>query len=353
MKYLDQAGGSKRPYMSNRDLLVIAILSGMGGVMSTYIGYLGNLLNTVLGVPFGAGQLMSGLHVFWIILAAGLVRKNGAGSAAGLLKGCIEFLTGGTHGIAIIIVSLVQGIIIDLILFIFRRYTLPCLALAGGLAALTNVFVFQILYFAGVGWGYIFLIAGLAFISGVILAGSFGHQVINIIIQARPFQIDTQDQKFAPSNKNKKIGLLFTGLIFLLFTSGAVYYFSQIFIPPWSQAQCTVEGAVEDARSFSLSDFKAEEITIRAELKGQYMHVPEREYTGVPVLAIIREADPLPGSTVLKVIAADGYMIEFSLEKILLDDKFLLIEEDDTMRLIAANYDGSCWVRQVSKLLIE
>jgi Na+/H+ antiporter NhaA len=37
---IDQAGRGKRPYMSNRDLLVIAILSGMGGVMSTYIGYL-------------------------------------------------------------------------------------------------------------------------------------------------------------------------------------------------------------------------------------------------------------------------------------------------------------------------
>jgi hypothetical protein len=28
---IDQAGRGKRPYMSNRDLLVIAILSGMGG----------------------------------------------------------------------------------------------------------------------------------------------------------------------------------------------------------------------------------------------------------------------------------------------------------------------------------
>ena len=36
-----------------------------------------------------------------------------------------------------------------------------------------------------------------------------------------------------------------------------------------------------------------------------------------------------------------------------LDDKSSLIEEEDTMRLIAGNYDGSCWVRQVNKLLIE
>jgi DMSO/TMAO reductase YedYZ molybdopterin-dependent catalytic subunit len=59
------------------------------------------------------------------------------------------------------------------------------------------------------------------------------------------------------------------------------------------------------------------------------MHVPEQEYTGVPVAAIIQEAVPIPGSKVLKVIAADGYMIEFALDKILNDDKFLLIEEEE------------------------
>ena len=77
----------KRYYLSNRDLLVIAILSGIGGVMSTYVGYLGNLLNRIFGVPFGAGQFVSGLHIFWFILIAGLVRRPGAATAAGLLKG--------------------------------------------------------------------------------------------------------------------------------------------------------------------------------------------------------------------------------------------------------------------------
>ncbi len=342
----------KRPYLSNRDLLVIAVLSGIGGVMSTYIGYLANLLNTVLGVPFGAGQLLSGLHVFWIILAAGLIRKTGAGSAAGLLKGCIEFLTGGTHGIAIIIVSLVQGIIVDLILFVFRRYSLTGLSLAGGLAAVTNVLVFQILYFSGIGWGYIALIALLAFISGMILAGSFGYHVINIIIQARPFQLDNKD-KLAPTAKNSKFSLAVTGVIFLLFVSGAAYYFTQVFTPPWSGPQCTVEGAVEQSLSFRLSNFSGQETTIRAELNGQYMHVAEQEYTGVPISVIIREAGLKEGSTVLKVIGTDGYTMEFSLEQVLTDDKFLLIQEEDKLRLIAGNYDGSCWVRQVNRLLIE
>lgn len=67
----------KSDRFSNRDLLVIAVLSGIGGVMSTYIGYLGNLLNNLLGVPFGAGQFVAGLHVF----CSGLLGQLGLGHA--------------------------------------------------------------------------------------------------------------------------------------------------------------------------------------------------------------------------------------------------------------------------------
>jgi energy-coupling factor transport system substrate-specific component len=342
----------KKPYMSNRDLLIIAVLSGIGGVMSTYIGYLANLLNSVLGVPFGAGQLLSGLHVFWIILAAGLIRKPGSAVTAGLLKGCIEFLTGGTHGIVIIIVSLAQGLIVDLLLIVFRRYSFPALSLAGGLAAAANVLVFQILYFSGIGWGYIAFIGFLAFVSGVILAGSLGFHVINIVLQSRPFHLNYQDEE-AKTVRNSKLSMAVIGVLFLFFIGGALYYYTQVYTSPWAGPTCTVEGAVERKLTFRLSNFNDHETTIQAELNGQYMHLAEQDYTGVPVAVIIKEADPIEGSTILKVIAGDGYTIEFPLEQVLKDDKFLLIQEEDKLRLIAGNYEGSCWVRQVNRLLIE
>lgn len=343
----------KAPYMSNRNLLVIAVLSGIGGVMSTYIGYLANLFNTMLGVPFGAGQFLSGLHVFWIMLAAGLVKKTGAASLAGLIKGCIEFLTGGTHGIAIIIVSLVQGIIVDLILMIFRRYSPAVLSLAGGLAAASNVLVFQTLYFSGAAWGYIAFIAFLAFVSGLIFAGIFGCQVLNIINGARVFQRSQQDIDTIRPAKISKLNRSVTAALVLLFVGGAGYYFTQVYTPPWKGPECTVKGAVEHPIKFYLSDFSGQETTITAELKGQYTHVDEKEYTGVPVSAILRKAGPRAGSAILKVSGADGYTIEFVLEKVLVDDKFILIEEDDILRLVAANYEGSCWVRQVVLMIIE
>ena len=55
--------GPKSYYFSTRDLALIAIVSAAGGVLSTYVGYLGNLMNRAFGVPFGAGQWMAGLHV--------------------------------------------------------------------------------------------------------------------------------------------------------------------------------------------------------------------------------------------------------------------------------------------------
>ncbi|WP_461368985.1 ECF transporter S component, partial [Candidatus Darwinibacter acetoxidans] len=88
-----ESASRKRIYFATRDLLIMAVLSGIGGVLSTYVGYLGNLLNRLFGVPFGAGQFVAGLHVFWIILAAGLVRRPGAATIVGLLKGVVELLT--------------------------------------------------------------------------------------------------------------------------------------------------------------------------------------------------------------------------------------------------------------------
>ncbi|MCJ7607217.1 MAG: ECF transporter S component, partial [Thermoplasmata archaeon] len=93
-----------RYYFTTKDLVTIALLSALGGVLSTYIGYLGNLVNHIFGVPFGAGQFMAGLHVIWIMLALAITAKKGAATTTGILKGVVELFMGGTHGIVIIVV---------------------------------------------------------------------------------------------------------------------------------------------------------------------------------------------------------------------------------------------------------
>ncbi len=51
-----RAGGGRRG-LEVRDLVLVALLASIGGVLSTYVGYLGNLVNHFVGVPFGAGQI--------------------------------------------------------------------------------------------------------------------------------------------------------------------------------------------------------------------------------------------------------------------------------------------------------
>jgi energy-coupling factor transport system substrate-specific component len=357
---MEERTSRKEYYLSNRELLIIAIISGIGGVMSTYIGYLGNLLNRLFGIPFGAGQFASGLHVFWFILAAGLIRKPGAATAAGLLKGIIELLTGSTHGVAIILVSLAQGLLVDVVLWAVRRHNLVSYILAGGVAAASNVFVFQLLYFSHAPVTYILFMALLAFISGALLAGSLGYSVLEVVLLARPFRFSTAMDEIAATtaaNSKKKaqptFKMVVTAFLVAILSMGAVYYFAVVYEPPWAGPRCQVEGAVKNPLSFQLSYFKQHETTITAELIGQITNVPPKEYTGIPLKTIITEAEPLDEAQKLKVIASDGYEVEFDLEKVLNDDKMVLIKEDDMLRLIAGNYEGGHWVKLVNRMVVE
>ena len=353
--------GRKRTYFVNRDLLVMAVLSGIGGVLSTYVGYLGNLLNRIFGVPFGAGQFVSGLHVFWIILAAGLVRRPGAATVAGLLKGVVELLTGSTHGIAIVLVSFIQGVVVDLMILLMRRHGTLVYAAAGGLAAVSNVVVFQLLYFSGAPLGYIVFVCGLALISGALLGGLFGSGVLDLIAEAGLLRLRSsreiaEEERAAGKEKAGRpawVKITLVAVLAVAFSAGAIYYFAAVFEPPWVGPQCRVEGEVEQEFSFSLSRFADLETTITAELKGEVTYVPPREYTGIPVKEILKEAGPLAGASVVKVIATDGYEVEFALDDVMDDELMLLIEEDDSLRLIAGNYAGGYWAKLVSRFKVE
>jgi ABC-type thiamin/hydroxymethylpyrimidine transport system permease subunit len=344
---------NKKYYLGNRDLLIIAVLSGIGGVMSTYVGYLGNLLNRIFAVPFGAGQFVAGLHVFWIILAAGLIRRPGAASAAGLLKGIIELLTGSSHGIAIVLVSLVQGLLVDLVLLICRRHTLISYMLAAGIGAASNVFVFQLIYFSGAPLTYILFISLLAFLSGILLGGSFGHSVIEIVQQARPFRFSGKSGTERVKPQLSRFKLAVTGCLVLILAAGASYYYGAVFEPPWVGPQCRVEGDVEKTFSFQLSHFAEHETTITAELVGEVTRIPPQNYTGIPLHIILKEAGPLAEAQTLVVTATDGYTVEFALQEVMKDELMVLIHEAEMLRLIAGNYPGGHWVKMVNRLIVK
>ena len=58
-------------YFSTRDLMMMAALAAIGGVTSTYVNALGDVAQSFLGFA-GTTQWAAGLHVLWLVLAAGL-----------------------------------------------------------------------------------------------------------------------------------------------------------------------------------------------------------------------------------------------------------------------------------------
>ena len=168
-----------------RDLVLIALLAAAGGVLSTYIGYLGNLINRLFGVPFGAGQLIAGLHIVWSLLARLLIGRFGAGTLTGLLKGAVEFLSGGTHGVVVLLVSLVEGLLVDVGMGILPRRSLVLTMITGAVASASNVFVFQAIYFSGVSFQFILVMVGLSVVSGAALGGYLAWDVERLLVASR------------------------------------------------------------------------------------------------------------------------------------------------------------------------
>ena len=79
----------RRYYFSTRDLLMMAALAALGGVVSTYVNAIGDFFQSILGFA-GTTQWAAGLHVLWLTLAVGLTGKQGAGTVTGILKGVSE-----------------------------------------------------------------------------------------------------------------------------------------------------------------------------------------------------------------------------------------------------------------------
>lgn len=343
-------------YFSTRDLATIAVLSALGGALSTFIGYLGLLLNSAIGTPFGAGQFLSGLHVFWIILATGIIRKGGAATATGFLKGFVEFFTGSTHGLVIVFVSFIQGLIIDIGLSVSRqRDSLLVYCLVGGLAAASNVLVFQLLFFSGAPGLFILLLVVLAFCSGIIFAGYFGHATTTLVITSNVLRSLPNEGKTLSGSLSpwKRLGpYKLSALVFLIAIAfGASLYTVFVWRPVIDPSSCEVVGQVSQPYRFSYIAFAEYEITIEAELIGSVTYVPPQNYTGIPLSVILTEAQPLAFATTLQVLSSDGYGAPFLIDEVLADSEIILVV-DNGLRLVAKNYHGSYWVQKVVSLVI-
>jgi ABC-type thiamin/hydroxymethylpyrimidine transport system permease subunit len=172
---------------SLHEVLVMASLAALGGVSSALISLVRAAVHAFIVVPGGL-QFLAGIHVLWLVLAVGLVRKPGAATITALLKGVVELLSGNPHGLLVLLYSALAGITVDIIwLLLGRRHHPVTYVLAGGAGAASNLlvllFVASLPNHRGVLTG-LSVLACAAFMSGSVLAGLLGWRLLTALHRA-------------------------------------------------------------------------------------------------------------------------------------------------------------------------
>ncbi|MFX0209550.1 MAG: ECF transporter S component [Candidatus Hodarchaeota archaeon] len=337
-------------YYETSDLVIIALFSALGGIFSTFIGYLGNLLNHIIGVPFGGGQILGGLHVFWIVLIYLLTKqKVGAALMAGILKGFVEFFSGSAHGILVVVLSGTQGLIIEIFIIIFlSTQNKSILSLAAGFSSLSNVIIQQILFFnSQIPILFIVFIGFLSFISGFFLGGLFAISTWKIFERS-----DVLNWRKTPSDPSqlKQIQILRIIIVIVIVVSeiGVFYLFAV-----QNRYSAEVSGDVFNPYTYYHSDFLDLQITVEANLTGDVTYVPPKNYTGVPLYNIVERAQPKTDNFIVQLSASDGYQVEFSGEEIDQDRSIIVTSTEIGLRIVAKNFHGSFWIEKVKRIEIR
>ena len=161
-------------------LAILIILSALGGMTSVLFGYAGNFLSLIpLGSPI-SGQLLSGFHVYWLILSASILKRNGSATVTGALKGLIEMMLFSHLGILVLLISVVEGLIVDVIFYV-KKKNLILLCLAGGFSAASNIVVLQVFLLRGLPALVYAVMYLVSFFSGALLGGYLASRTIKTL----------------------------------------------------------------------------------------------------------------------------------------------------------------------------
>ncbi len=114
-KSAQTAGGWNLAY-TTRDLLLIAVIGVISGVVNTGTGIVWNAVNAA-GGPL-AGAALQGAFMWAYLLAFFLVRKPGSMLAVGLIETAIEGFLGNPSGLATLGWGLTQGLGAELVMAI-------------------------------------------------------------------------------------------------------------------------------------------------------------------------------------------------------------------------------------------
>jgi energy-coupling factor transport system substrate-specific component len=338
-------------YFSTRDLLVVAILGSLGGVMSTYVGYVANTINHLLGVPYGAGQVVSGLHILWMVLVIAITRKPGAGVLGGAVKGFVEFVSGSRFGALVILISLAEGLFAEIGFWPFRKHRTLSYVLSGGIGSVSYVILTQLLWQV---YDNVFLLAGvslLAFLSGAVFAGYFTGGVMGNLEDAGIVRREKSEKGLLSFSLPKAFALVLVVAI----AFSAIYYFALVQIRD-DPMEVRVTGKVALEKEYYIPSYGSQFRTINATMVGTYKTSPDQDYTGLPVSYVLRDARAHADATRIDVVAADGYYQTFNVSEIRDDNLLLNVSDVESnqkyVRLIARGYAGGMWVRNVQVIRV-
>ncbi len=338
---------SRIHYYETSDLIIIALFSALGGIFSTFIGYLGNLINSFLPIPFGGGQILAGLHTFWIIFIYLLVKKKlGTALIVGIFKGFIEFFCGSAHGILVIILSGSQGLIIEIIIILFlASENKKILSLAAGLATASNVIIQQIIFFnSQVPIYFIGIIFFISLISGIILGGIFPIYLHHFFEETSILNWRKKPEKIISSRNLQVIRLSLVIIIIICEITIISYLVFQ------NRYSAQVTGSLYNPYTYYPADFIGEQISVEAELRGDVTYIPTRKYTGVPLSVVITKGQPITEVYNVKISASDGYYVFFNSTAINTDISIILVTNENGLRIVAGNYHGSFWIQKVNRI---
>ena len=165
---------------TSKELALIVVFSSLGAVLSVPVGHIGNYLKTIPVLPFGIGQILSGVHIILLTLTTLNIKKLGAATITATIKGLIEAILFSYHGISVVFLSVLQGLLLDLVIYMLGKRDIA-FYLGCGIASASNVAFLQfvlLLSFPASVFAFMYL---LAFVSGVVFGGYGGVLLFKMV----------------------------------------------------------------------------------------------------------------------------------------------------------------------------
>ena len=173
---------------TTRDLILLAVIGAISGVVNTGTGIVWNAANAA-GGPL-AGAALQGVFMWGYLLAFFLVRKPGSMLIVGLLETAIEALLGNPSGVATLGWGLTQGLAAEIVMSIcnYGNFGWLAFALAGAAASqfgtVWTAYLFGWDATAEVGKQY-WMAAPINLISGFVFSGLLGWWLGKMIAKTK------------------------------------------------------------------------------------------------------------------------------------------------------------------------